>query len=170
MIKTYSEKIPRIIKNKKKLEKVLNVKISNKGKEVFIEGKAEDEYFAEQVLEAINFGFPISYALAIKQKELMFEILNIKDYTKKKDLERIRARIIGRGGKTLKTLCQISDCFFELKDNEVGIIGHPENIKSAQDAIISLVQGSKTSNVYKRLEKSNNLPILDLGLKEDKKK
>lgn len=166
MIKLYIEKIPRIVKNKKQLEKSLNLKISNRGKEVYIEGNAEDEYIGEKVLEAINFGFPISHALAIKQKELLFEIINIKDYTKRKDLERIRGRIIGTQGKTLQTISQVGDCFLEIKDNEVGIITSPENIKTIQESIINLIQGSKTSNVYKRLEKSKPDPVLDLGLKE----
>jgi ribosomal RNA assembly protein len=166
MIKLYIEKLPRIIKNKKQLEKALNLKISNRGKEVYIEGTPENEYLGEKVIEAINFGFPISHALTIKQKELMFEIINIKDYTKRKDLERIRGRIIGKQGRTLKTISQVGDCFLEIKDNEVGIITSPENMKKMQESIVNLIQGSKTSNVYKRLEKTKTGPILDLGLKE----
>ena len=162
----HSEKLPRILKNKKKLEKELNIKITNKGREVSIQGEPEDEYIAEKVIDSINFGFPFSDVLRIKKEELTFEIINIKDHTKRKDLERIRARIIGRGGKTLKTLCDLTKCFFEIKDNEIGIIGAPEYIKNAQEAIISIVKGAKQSNIYSRLEKNQIQPIIDLGLKE----
>lgn len=164
------DKLPRIIKNKARLEKALKVKISNKGKEVTIDGEAEDEYLAEQVLDAINFGFPYAAAISIIEEETLFEIINIKDHTNKNDLEKIRARIIGKGGKTIKTLSEISECFIELKDNQVGIIGHPENIPAIQTAMISLIKGSKQANVYAYLEKHRPLPILDLGLKEVNKK
>lgn len=162
----YSEKLPRILKSKKKLETTLNVKISNRGKEVSIAGEPEDEYTAEKVIDAINFGFPISDALTIKNEDSLFEVISIKSHTKRKDLERIRARIIGTEGKTLKTLCTLTKCFFELKNNEVGIIGSPEHIKNAQEAVISIIKGSKQTNVYSFLEKHQVGPVLDLGLKE----
>ncbi len=160
------EKLQRILKNKTHLEKTLKIKISNRGKEITIDGKAEDEYIAEQVIDALNFGFPFSVAIQIKDEDFMFEIINIKDHTKRKDLERIRARIIGKEGKTLQILNKISGCFFELKDNEVGIIGDPEYIKAGQEGLISLIKGSKQSNVYAYLEKHQPKPIEDLGLKK----
>ncbi len=95
----YCEKVPRIIKNKKKLEEELNIKIKNRGKEVTIEGTPENEYVAEKVIDALNFGFPFSIALLIKKEDNLFEIINIKDHTKRRDLKRIRARIIGKKEK-----------------------------------------------------------------------
>jgi len=161
-----SEKFPRILKNKKRLESKLNIKILNRGKEVQIDGKPEEEYIAEKVIDALNFGFPFSIAISIKEENLEFEILNIKDHTTRKDLERVRARIIGEGGKTLKTLNQLTKCNFELKDNQVAIIGAPEYIENAQESIISIIKGAKQSNVYSHLEKNQLKPVLDLGLKE----
>lgn len=160
------DKSPRIAKNKIKLEKKLDIKIKNKGKEIEIQGKPEDEYIAEKVIEALELGFPFSVALMIKEQDYKFEFLNIKDYTKRKDLKIIRARIIGKNGRTLKTLGTLTRCFFELKDNKVGIIGDPEQISNAREAIISLIRGSKQANVYSYLEKHQTKPIYDFGLKE----
>ncbi|MBT96940.1 MAG: KH domain-containing protein [Candidatus Pacearchaeota archaeon] len=160
-----SEKLPRILKNKKRLEERLNIKITNRGKEVSIEGKPENEYLAEKVIDAINFGFSLKTSMLIKEEDNIFEIINIKDYTKRKDLERIRARIIGTKGKTLKTLNELTKCHFELKDNHIGIIGDPEYIENAQNAIILIIKGSKQSNVYNFLEKHQIKDIVDLGLK-----
>ncbi len=160
-----SEKLARIIKNKKRLERKLNIRISNRGKEVKIDGKPEDEYIAEKVIDALNFGFPFSVAISIKEDELEFEILNIKDHTTRKDLEIVRARLIGKGGRTLKTLCQLTKCSFEIKDNQIGIIGLPEYIENAQESIISIVKGAKQSNVYSHLEKNQLKSVIDLGLK-----
>lgn len=161
-----SEKISRITRNKKRLEEKLKVKITIQEKKVSIEGEPEDEYTAEKVIDALNFGFPFSTALLIKEEDFIFEIINIKEYTKRKDFERVKARIIGRKGKTLKTLNELTNCNFELKDNEVGIIGQPERIYNAQEAIISLIKGSKQSNVYNFLEKHQVKPVFDLGLKD----
>jgi len=165
-----SDDSSKIIENKKKLEEFLKIKIIVKKEEISIDGNPEDEFVAEKVIDAIVFGFSVPVALSIKREDLIFEVLNIKNYTHRNDLERIRARIIGTGGKTLKTLNELTECNFAMKNNEVGIVGPPELIKNAQDAVISIIHGSKQANVYSFLEKHHIKPILDLGLKEQKKK
>lgn len=165
MIKLICEKLPRILKNKKRLEKELAIKITNRGKEVYIDGNPEAEYIAEKVIEALNFGFPFSTALLLK-RDYLFEIINIKDHTHRKDLARIKARIIGTKGKTLQTLSQLTKCYFELKNNSIGIIGDPEYIKNAQESMIHLIKGAKQANVYSYLEKHQPKTEYDLGLKD----
>ena len=148
-----SEKVIRILKNKKKLEKLLNLKITNRGKEVTIKGEPEDEFLGGNVIDALNFGFPFSNAILIKTQDFMFGIMNIKDHSHKKDLKTVRARIIGRKGKTLKTLTELTGCHFELENNEIGIIGDPEDFENGKKAMISIIQGSKQSNIYCFLKK-----------------
>ena len=167
MKKIISDKLPRILKNKKKLQEKLNVKITNRGKEVYLKGNAADEYIAELVIDALNFGFEYNTAIMIKEENFTFERLHIKDYTKRNDLERVRGRIIGKQGKTLKTIEQLTKCFIALKGNEVGIIGPAENIENAQNAITSIIRGSKQSNVYSFLEKHQIKTAIDLGLKDN---
>ena len=170
MEKLICEKPQRITKNKEKLEEKLEIKIANKDKEITIHGSPENEYIAEKVIRALEFGFPFSVALLIKEEDFMLEALNIKDYTRRKDLEKVRARIIGKQGKTLRTLLELTKCHFEIKDNQVGIIGEPEYIRNAQEAMISLIRGAKHANVYSFLEKHQVKPVIDLGLKPIKKK
>ncbi|MFA6974257.1 MAG: KH domain-containing protein [Parcubacteria group bacterium] len=160
---------PLIKRTRKKLEKLLNVKMTISNDELIIEGNGDDEYFAEKMIDALNLGFPLSIAELIRKEDFHFEILNIRDYSRKKDLKTVRARIIGTKGKALRTLCELTGCFFEIKDNCVGIIGAPESIKNAQDAIESIARGAKHANVYAFLEKHRIPPVLDLGLKEEKK-
>ena len=169
MKSAFHEKSAKVIKNKKKLEIILNVKIISGAGKISVEGSPEDEYIAEKILDAISFGFPLPITLLIKKEDFLFEILNIKDYTSRKDLETVRARIIGRNGKTLKILSQLTECFFEIKNNNVGIIGSPECIKNAQNAIISIIRGAKQANVYSYLEKHHIESVVDLGLKKSKK-
>ncbi|MFZ1970620.1 MAG: KH domain-containing protein [Candidatus Nanoarchaeia archaeon] len=165
MKRIISNKVGSIIKEKEKLEEALNIKLSNRGRELFIDGLPLEEYEAEKVIEAINFGFKTEIALMIKEKELTLEILSIKDFTKRKDMKEVRGRVIGTKGKTLRTLSELTDCFFEVRNNDVGIIGSPEKMKTAQEALTSLIRGSKQSSVYKYLEKRHPKPVLDLGLK-----
>ena len=162
-----SSKIIRVLKNKPRLEKELSVKIKTNGEEVSIDGNAEDEYLAKIVIEALDFGFPLNIALLMKEDNLHFDIINIKNHTTSKNLQRVRGRVIGKEGRTLKTLCHLTGCYFEQKDNQVGIIGEAECIKSTREGLISLIRGSKQANVYKFLEKHHPLPITDLGLKEE---
>ena len=143
--------------------------VNVKGKDVTILGSPENEYVAEKVIEALEFGFPFSVALLVKEEDFMLEVLNIKDHTRRKDLEKVRARIIGKEGKTLRTLLELTKCHFEIKGNSVGIIGDPEHMRIATEAMIYLIHGSKHANVYAFLEKHQVKPVFDLGLKPIKK-
>ncbi len=155
------------MKEKRLLKSKLKIKIKNKKNNIIIDGKAENEYIAEQVLNAIDFGFPAKIAVLITEEDLIFEKIYIKKLTKKQNMKAIRARIIGKKGKTLNTLQNLSNCYIILRDeeNEIGIIGRVEDIKNLNDAIESLVKGSKQGNVYAFLEKNQSKPELDLGLK-----
>ncbi len=172
MKKLIIDKIIRIIKLRKKLEKELDIEITNRGKEIFIHGKPEKEYIAEKIIDALDLGFSFKDAILIKEENILFEIINIKDYTNRKDISRIRSRLIGKNGRTKKTLEQLSKSAIEINEihNLIGVICPAEFMQNIQEAIISIIQGSKQSNVYASLEKNQPKPILDLGLKENAKK
>ena len=162
-----SPKFTRILRNKRKLEKILNIKITNRGREIKIEASPEEEYVAEKVIDALNFGFKFSEAISIKEEDRIFEIINIKEHTTKKDLSKVRARIIGKDGRCLKTLRKLTNCYLEIRENQVGVIGNVENIENITAAIASIARGSKHSNIYCHLEKSHPQPIYDLGLRHE---
>ena len=149
----YIENIANILKNKSKLEKELKIKIQNKGRDFFIEGAAENEYIALKTLEAIELGFSAEKAILLKNENNILHRIEIKKITKRHDLERIRARIIGTHGKTIGNLSRLSNCHLALNNNQIGIIGDSELIDEAILAITSLIHGSKQANVYSRLEK-----------------
>jgi KH domain-containing protein len=156
-MKTFYIKSKRkILQNKRGLEDKLKVKINLSGDKIVVSGNETDEYFAEIVLRALDFPFLVQDALLLLDENYVFEVINIKDITKRKDLSIVKARIIGTKGKTLKVLCDLSNCFIELKDNQIAIIGKYEDIKFARQAVISIIQGSKQGNVYAYLEKSHN--------------
>ncbi len=168
MQETYVENIGKVIQNKKNLESELKIKIKNKGKLVFISGKPEDEFIALKVMEAINLGFSAERALLLKNPENLLQTLNIKDITKKSNLKEIRARIIGTNGRTLKTLNNLSNCLISLKGNQIGIIGHHEDIPEGVQAMTSLVRGTKQSHIYSRLEREKKKKrLMDKGIEAE---
>ena len=142
-------------RTKEELEEKLKVKIEIEGKKATISGESLDEYEASIVLDAMAFGFSAQKALSLKDPGVLFRKIHIKDFTRKKNLREVKARIIGTNGQTLDTLEEISNCDVLLRENEVGIIGSAESIESAITAITNLIRGTKQANVYRYLEKSN---------------
>lgn len=163
----YIEDIANILKSKSKIERQLKVKIEPKGRLFFIDGSAENEYLGLKVLEAMGLGFSIDKALLLKDENNLLHVLNIKDITKRNDLERVRARIIGTKGKTIGNIAKLSNCHISLKDNNIGIIGDTENIDEGILAVKSLIHGSKQGNVYARLEKETKKKRQDPTYNED---
>jgi len=174
MQEIYSEFSGKILQNRKRLEHELKVKITNQRKIIFLEGKAEDEYTACEVIKAINLGFTITDALLLTNEDFILEKILIKDITKRRDLERIRGRIIGTKGKTKKTIESLTDSLIAIHENEVGIIGRADEIESTITALTALIRGKKQTKTYSYLEKerSKNKTSLniDFGLKRPKKK
>jgi rRNA processing protein Krr1/Pno1 len=84
------------------------------------------------------------------------EEVKIKDYTRHNRLQQVKSRVIGSEGRALKTLSSLSECFLKLSDNSVFIIGHTDDVKITRNAVISLIKGSKHSNVYASLEHKPN--------------
>ncbi|MFA5174123.1 MAG: KH domain-containing protein [Candidatus Pacearchaeota archaeon] len=161
MQEIYIEELGKIIQNKNKLEESLDIKITNKGKNIFVDGSPENEFIALEILEALSCGFTLDCALQLKNEENLLQILNIKDITKRRDLETVKGRIIGTQGKTLRTIYNLTDCNIAVKENKVGIIGHAEDIEDAIQSIESLIHGSKQGNVYARLEKQKKKKRMD---------
>ncbi len=153
MQEIYVENLKEVLRSKSRLQKELDIKLTNRGKNVFVNGLADKEFMAIEVLEAINLGFSADRALELKQNDFMLQTVHIKDITKRHDLDRVRARIIGSKGRTLKTLQNLTNCDLAMNDNEIGLIGPIQEMEDAVQAVTSLVQGSKQGNVYGRLER-----------------
>ena len=150
----YIKNIKEILKNKKELEEKLKTSLAVKGKVVSFESDAIDEFQALRVLEAIAFGFSARKSLSLLDEEKMFRKVHIKSHTKRK-LKDIQARLIGTHGKTKKIISDISGCDIVVTDGDVGILGDAETIYDTETAIVSLIKGSKQSNMYRYLERRN---------------
>lgn len=155
MEELFVDKTKELIKEKERLQDILKVSISVRGRKVTIDGEPLDEFQAQQVIEAIGMGFSAKEALVLINDDVLFERINIKDHTRKKDLEPVRARLIGTHGKTKKTIEEISGCKIEINGNAVGIIGPAATIQYAITGVANVIKGTKQANVYHYLEKIN---------------
>ncbi|MBU3913523.1 MAG: hypothetical protein KKB21_01035 [Nanoarchaeota archaeon] len=158
--------IKKVYENKSLFEKKLSIKITIDGRRLTMNGNEFNEFIARSVFDAIEMGFPIETALLLKEEDHILEKIEIKNLTRRSNLREVRARVIGAEGRTKALIEELSDCQISLHENEVGVIGEAESIRTCLRAIAMLIQGSKQSSVYAYLEKQRKiLHPSDLGLK-----
>ncbi|ODS41941.1 MAG: hypothetical protein MSIBF_00865 [Candidatus Altiarchaeales archaeon IMC4] len=139
---------------KESIEKKTNTKISVTDTSVSVVGAAIDEWVAKDVVLAIGRGFSPENALRLLKENNTIEILRIGDIARSKnDLDRLKGRIIGEGGKTRKTIEEMTGCSVSVYGKTAAIIGLADDVYTAKEAIVKLLDGAQHTSVYKFLEK-----------------
>lgn len=151
----YFDRTGELKRTKTELEKKLRISLDIQGRKVIFSGDALDEYIAGIVLDAMNFGFSSKKAILLADENMIFRKISIKDFTRKKNLQVVRARFIGKNGKTKKTIENVANCEIFIKNNEAGIIGRAESIDEIMTAVTNLIKGTKQANTYRFLERVN---------------
>jgi KH domain-containing protein len=148
----------RIMKLKKRIEKYLDIKIKVENKKtIIIENKKKDqymEYISSKILEAISLGFDLDIAFQLKDINFNFIKIDIKNFVRESRLNDSISRVIGTKGKTKKLISELSDCDIIVHEHIVAVIGPSDNVEVANQALISLIRGSKPSKIYSFLERS----------------
>ena len=106
------------------------------------------------VAKAIGRGFTVEDAENLLNYEYYLEVLDIKSHSSKskKRMEQIRARLIGRNGKTKHLIEEHSGAVLAVKGNTVSVIGYLEQVDVAKTAISMILNGAEHSSVYRYLE------------------
>ena len=142
---------------KKQIELALKIHIDVDSKEgdVVITGEdALNVYTAREIIRAIGRGFNPDIAQQLLKVDFGFDLININEYAKtKKDMERLKGRVIGQEGKSRATLEELTGTNICVYGKTVGIIGPFDSIVVARRAIESLLSGSLHSGVYRWIEK-----------------
>jgi len=153
-----------LIKNKTK------IKLKLEKNKILLEGKDSDEFIIDQIIRAVDFGFETEDAILLLNPDFVLEFINIKGYTRRKNLRDVRARIIGVGGKAKRTIETLTGAAIIINNNRIGVIVNAEHLRTTINAIQSLIQGAKHANVFAYLEKQNaklkKIDEEDLGLRE----
>lgn len=132
-----------------------SINVDSKEGDVFIKGEdGLGMYAARETIKAISRGFNPDVALLLLKQDYLFEIINIKDYAKTRNSElRLKGRVIGKNGKSRKTIEELTGCYISVYGKSIGIIGETERALNARQAVDSLLKGSTHASVYKFLEK-----------------
>lgn len=127
---------------------------------------------AVEIVTAIGRGFSPHNAMKLMKEENSLHVIDLRDFAGKspQQIERIKGRIIGEGGRArtnMENLTRTSICVY---GKTVSIIGDPQHIKLAVTAITSLSSGSRHGTVYGKLEankRKEKLERLQLWEKND---
>jgi ribosomal RNA assembly protein len=109
---------------------------------------------AAEIISAIAKGFSPERAYRLLGDELIFQLIDLKDYAGKSSnaMDRIKGRIIGQNGKSRKTIEELTGTYISVYGHTVGLIGTFDETKLATDAIIMLSKGSTHKAVYSMLQ------------------
>ncbi len=146
-------------RNKARLEEGFNVRleVDTKNSVVYIVPQESVTPFqvmkAKQAIEAISLGFSVKDALLLTDDVIYFEVIDLTDVTRnRKDLERIKARVIGSEGKFKKTLEEMTGAKIVIGEKRIGIIGDYEQAKLARETIEMIVNGKSHQTALNHLK------------------
>ncbi|UCC28685.1 MAG: RNA-processing protein [Candidatus Bathyarchaeota archaeon] len=148
---------------KANIEKKLNVKLeidSPTGEiTITLDQNAQDPsllFRAKEVITAIGRGFSPQRAIPLLQDpDTVLEVIDLRQTVGKSpaDIQRLKGRIIGKGGKTRRIIEELTDAEISVYGHTVSIIGNFNQTNVAAEAILMLIKGSQHSTVYRFLQK-----------------
>ena len=147
-------------KTKKNIENICSVQldIDSEGGEVLVKSEKISERFqpfkAIEIVSAIGRGFSPENALRLLKGENSLHVIDLREFAGKStdQIERIKGRIIGEGGKARLNIENLTNASITVYGRTVAIIGEPNQLRLAVDAISSLSNGSMHGPVYTKLE------------------
>jgi len=109
---------------------------------------------ARDIVNAIARGFSSERAFRLFGDEEQLEVMDIRDYVgdSKNALTRIKGRVIGEKGKVRKLIEGSTGASVSVYGKTVALIGTPEQLAVAREAVDMILRGAKHSSVFRFLE------------------
>src|SRR5581483_6767000 len=153
------------------------IEIDSESGDALITGEKSVEqmemFKAVEIISAISRGFSPQRAMRLlDEKEMLFQQIDLRDYTGRSSsaLERVKGRIIGEGGKSRRTIEELSGVSLSVYGHTVSLIGTYHEVRLATDAIDMLCRGSMHKGVYNMLQEARRRDKMDrMRLWEDKR-
>jgi ribosomal RNA assembly protein len=141
-------------KTREKICKACNCRLFlEDGEAVRIEGSAYDEFVARNVVHAFGRGFDVDIACRLANSEYYFSAIDLEQvFGNEKRIKQVKARIIGEEGRTKRYIEQVSATRISVYGNTVGFIGRVKDIREAEVAVNTLINGGTHSLAYKKME------------------
>ena len=148
------ERVEKLQKNLDRFKRALNCEIVIKDNQIVITSQNSfNEYIARNVIIAFGRGFSIDDALELCREDKYFKLIELQDYAKNRNqLVRIKSRVIGRKGRVKKEIERLTGAKIAIYGKTIALIGGEQELKSAEDALIRIITGSKQSNVLRLLQ------------------
>jgi ribosomal RNA assembly protein len=145
-------------RTKKELEAKTKTTISIDSKEGAVRLEGEDTPLVLrgiEVVQAINRGFsPERAFVLLDDEDLLLDVIDLSGLTDSpRQMDRLRGRIIGKDGRSREQIENMTDCEISVFGKTVALIGLPEQLKVARNAIDMLIQGLPHEVVYAYLER-----------------
>ena len=145
---------------KKDLEEKSGFKInidSKLGEVTIDDHKAEDPLMLikiENIVKAIGRGFSPEKAFLLLDDNYEFYIFDLRDYVGNKEnhIKRLKARVIGKNGKTKHVLEDLTNSYISIYGHTVSIITNFYYFDIIKRGIDKLLSGSKHASVYRYIE------------------
>jgi ribosomal RNA assembly protein len=121
---------------------------------------------AVEIVSAIGRGFSPENSLRLLRGENSLHVIDLREFGGKSSdqIERIKGRIIGEHGTARLNMENLTGAKISVYGRTVGIIGEPNQLRSAVDAISSLSSGSMHGPVYSKLESARRREKADKAL------
>lgn len=143
----------------KKLHVELEIDSSTGEVTITLDPNAQDPsllFRAKEVITAIGRGFSPERTFRLLQNEdTMLNVIDLRQTVGKSpaDIQRLKGRIIGKGGKTRRIIEELTDTDISVYGHTVSIIGNFDQTDAAREAILLLIKGSQHRTVYQFLQK-----------------
>ena len=148
---------------KLKIEELCYVSLDIDGNtgEVLIKSQGNVEkiqpFKATEIVTAIGRGFSPENALTLLKGENTLHVIDLREFAGKSsaNVERIKGRIIGEGGRARRNMENLTGSHISVYGRTVSIIGDATKLRSTVNAISSISCGSMHGAVYSKLEAAN---------------
>lgn len=138
--------------SKRAIEKAGNVKLNVESKTGEVTIRANDALTAWQganVVRAVARGFPPEIARNLFKPDYAYEIISLEEHARnKKDIVRLRGRLIGKDGKARDRIQFLTQAQIRVQGKTVVILGKSLCVANAHRAIIMLLAGAPHLRVF----------------------
>jgi len=112
-------------------------------------------FTARDIITAIARGFSPNKALKLREEDFSLYVIDLRELVgrSRSNLNRVKGRVIGRGGKIRMMIEELTETDLSVYGHTISIIGGSSRVLTAREAVIMLVRGMEHKNVYQFLQR-----------------